>query len=70
MMREFMELETSEICTTLGISSSNCWVILHRARIGLRECLENTWFGRWNMLNCREVTRLVFGRARTQALLS
>ena len=29
MMREFMELETSEICTTLGISSSNCWVILH-----------------------------------------
>lgn len=44
MMREFMELETSEICTTLGISSSNCWVILHRARIGLRECLENTWF--------------------------
>lgn len=44
MMREFLELDTAEICQQLGISTSNCWVILHRARIGLRECLEDEWF--------------------------
>lgn len=44
MMREFLELETGEICRQLGITRSNCWVILHRARLGLRECLENRWF--------------------------
>lgn len=44
MMREFLELETGEICAQLGLSSANCWVILHRARIGLRECLEVHWF--------------------------
>lgn len=44
MMREFLDLQTSEICAELGISSNNCWVLLHRARIGLRECLEHRWF--------------------------
>ena len=45
MMREFLELETAEICEQLKITTSNCWVILHRARAGLRRCLENNWFG-------------------------
>jgi len=45
MMREFLELETAEICQQLQITASNCWVILHRARAGLRRCLENNWFG-------------------------
>lgn len=44
VMREFLELDTGEICRQLGITTSNCWVILHRARLGLRECLENRWF--------------------------
>jgi len=44
MMREFLEFDTDEICRQLGLSSSNCWVILHRARAGLRECLEDHWF--------------------------
>jgi RNA polymerase sigma-70 factor (ECF subfamily) len=44
MMREFLDLDTAEICTQLGISTNNCWVILHRARMGLRECLEDHWF--------------------------
>lgn len=44
MMREFLDFETAEICRQLGITNSNCWVILHRARLGLRECLENNWF--------------------------
>lgn len=45
MMREFLDLDTAEICQQLAITSSNCWVILHRARAGLRRCLENKWFG-------------------------
>lgn len=45
MMREFLGLETAEICKELAISTSNCWVLLHRARIALRECLGLRWFG-------------------------
>ncbi len=43
-MRELLGLKTEEICKELAISTSNCWVILHRARMGLRVCLEETWF--------------------------
>lgn len=43
MMREVLGLETSEICKQLGISTSNCHVILHRARMKLRSCLESDW---------------------------
>lgn len=48
MMREFLGLETAEICKELTISASNCWVLLHRARLGLRECLGLRWFGELN----------------------
>lgn len=44
MMREFIELDSNEICSTVGITVSNLNVLLHRARIRLRECLENHWF--------------------------
>lgn len=44
-MRELMGMETEEICKELDISSSNCWVLLHRARLGLRDCLSRRWFG-------------------------
>jgi RNA polymerase sigma-70 factor (ECF subfamily) len=44
MMREFLGLDTEEICKELEITPTNCWVILHRARMGLRLCLEETWF--------------------------
>jgi len=44
MMREFLELDSEEICHTEQISVSNLHVILHRARLRLRECLENHWF--------------------------
>jgi RNA polymerase sigma-70 factor (ECF subfamily) len=43
MMREFLGLEADEICTQLGITTSNCHVILHRARLRLRSCLGNGW---------------------------
>jgi RNA polymerase sigma-70 factor (ECF subfamily) len=44
MMREVMGLETEEICKELGVTSTNCWVLLYRARMALRECLEGRWF--------------------------
>lgn len=44
MMREFVELDSQEICATIGLSISNLHVMLHRARLRLRECLENHWF--------------------------
>lgn len=43
-MRELLGLDADEICQELSISTSNCWVILHRARMGLRLCLEQEWF--------------------------
>jgi len=46
MMREVMELSTDDICKELEVSTTNCWVILHRARLSLRECLEMKWFGK------------------------
>ena len=45
MMREVMELTTEEICQELAITPTNLWVMLHRARLSLRECLEIKWFG-------------------------
>ena len=44
MMREVMELDASEICKELSITSTNLWVILYRARLALRHCLEQHWF--------------------------
>lgn len=43
-MREVMEMGTDEICQELDITATNCWVMLHRARLTLRECLRLTWF--------------------------
>jgi len=44
--REVMGEDTETICKDEGITASNCWVILHRARLGLRSCLEKNWFGK------------------------
>ena len=44
MMREVVELGTDEICSELGLSTSNVHVILHRARLALRSCLQHNWF--------------------------
>jgi RNA polymerase sigma-70 factor (ECF subfamily) len=46
MMREVMDLSTEEICKELNITATNCWVMLHRARLAFRECLETNWFGK------------------------
>lgn len=43
-MKTLDEISTEEICKELGISESNLWVLLHRARLQLRECVENQWY--------------------------
>jgi RNA polymerase sigma-70 factor (ECF subfamily) len=44
-LREVDEVESEAICDMLKISSSNLWVLLHRARKHLRQCLEGHFFG-------------------------
>ena len=44
MMREWLELDADEICKELAISPTNLWVLLHRARLRLRDCLQHNWF--------------------------
>jgi RNA polymerase sigma-70 factor (TIGR02943 family) len=45
MMREWLELDSLEICKELGITATNLWVLLHRARLRLQTCLQERWFG-------------------------
>ena len=44
MLRELVGLEAGEVCKEAGLSEANYWVIMHRARLRLRECLEVRWF--------------------------
>jgi len=44
ILREIVGENTKEICKILDISTTNCWVLLHRARMYLRRCLEINWF--------------------------
>jgi RNA polymerase sigma-70 factor (TIGR02943 family) len=44
MMREWLELSSDEVCKELAITATNLWVLLHRARLRLRECLQAGWF--------------------------
>ena len=44
LMREWLELPTDEICNQLSITTTNAGVLLHRARLRLRECLNLNWF--------------------------
>jgi RNA polymerase sigma-70 factor (ECF subfamily) len=38
------EKSGEEICQELGIAPTNLWQIIHRAKVQLRECVENKWF--------------------------
>jgi len=44
LLREIEKMASKEICQVLGISLSNLWVLLHRARLHLRQCIEINWF--------------------------
>jgi RNA polymerase sigma-70 factor (TIGR02943 family) len=46
MMREWLELPSEDICKELGLTPTNLYVQLHRARLRLRECLDLHWFQR------------------------
>ena len=43
IMKMVDEEEADLICKELGITTSNLWVMLHRARLKMRKCLENKW---------------------------
>jgi RNA polymerase sigma-70 factor (TIGR02943 family) len=45
-LREVDGIGSREICAMLNISESNLWVMLHRARMALRRCMEINWFGK------------------------
>ena len=45
MLREMDGLSTAEVCKALDITATNSWVMLYRARMSLRRCLENEWLG-------------------------
>jgi RNA polymerase sigma-70 factor (ECF subfamily) len=44
MLREWLEHDIDQICGELGITANNCSVMLYRARMALRECLQRSWF--------------------------
>jgi len=46
VLREVFGSDTKELCKELGLTSSNVWVQLYRARMMLRTCLERGGFGR------------------------
>jgi len=43
-MKSIQKLETKEVCNELDISTSNLWVMIHRARTQLQKCLTDNWF--------------------------
>lgn len=43
LLKNFDAQESDEICNILGITTSHLWVLLHRARHGLRDCIEKRW---------------------------
>lgn len=45
VLREVFGSDTKELCKDLGLTTSNVWVQLYRARMMLRTCLEKTGFG-------------------------
>ena len=45
VLRYLDEAAGAEICRELGLSPSNLWVVLHRARLQMWWCLSRNWFG-------------------------
>ena len=43
-LRELEHQEPEEVCQELELTATNLWVLLHRARLRLRACLEQHWF--------------------------
>lgn len=43
VLKYLEDVEATEICKVLNISTSNYWILLHRARLQMRDCIENKW---------------------------
>lgn len=43
LLRDVHETDNEEICKELEITATNAWVMLYRARMSLRKCLEINW---------------------------
>lgn len=43
-MKNIKDFESEAICNELGISTTNLWVMMHRARTQLQKCMEKNWF--------------------------
>lgn len=43
VMKHMEDVDTTEICKELSITASNYWVIMHRAKLQLRKCMEMNW---------------------------
>lgn len=43
LMRDVHETDNEEICKELNITTTNAWVMLYRARMSIRKCLEINW---------------------------
>ena len=43
LMRDVHDTDNEEICKELNITATNAWVMLYRARMGIRKCLEINW---------------------------
>lgn len=48
VMRELEDEISEEVCKLFSITPTNLWVLLHRARLALRYCLEHNWFAKEN----------------------
>ncbi len=43
ILREIQERNSDDVCKELGVSSTNLWVLMHRARLRLAECIKSRW---------------------------
>lgn len=43
-LKNMEDFDAKEICKELNISSSNYWVLMHRAKLQLRACMGKNWF--------------------------
>ena len=45
LISQVLEMSTSEICRELDIVANHLWVLMYRARMTLKLCLEKNWLG-------------------------
>ncbi len=43
VLKYMEDMDSVKICSLLGITAANYWVLIHRAKLHLRSCLEKNW---------------------------